>query len=160
MCIRDSRYHAWQNICSIDGGCQVKTLYGQLNALILPNGDPSLMQFASYDQLPVAAALDAQECSGTPRSIIWGADRHQVKELKREDDFVLVRQLLTGLTLWVFQEHLYTYNGQLCCSEATDYAPEIRPGDTFSLMRQTSRGYMTVSYTHLDVYKRQYLNRV
>lgn len=105
------RYSAVQNICSIDGGCYVKS-FGQLNALIFTGGDPSRLEFASYDLLA------------------------------RENDFVLVRQLATGITVWAYNKNLYTRDEQLCCAEATDYEPPVYPGDTLTLLHKTSRGCM------------------
>lgn len=129
------------NLCSIDGGCNMKR-NGQLNALILPGGSPSQMSFASYDGFPVVTALDAQKASSNPKSLVWGSGRHWIEILEEAEDFCLVRQELTGDLFWASRERIYIgSDDRLSCAEATDWEPEIRPGEKISLLQETSRGY-------------------
>lgn len=129
------------NICSIDGGCNMKS-NGQLNALILPGGDPSKMSFASYDSFPIVTALDAQTASSNPRVLVWGAGRHWITLLEEKEDFCLVSQDLTGELFWAPKKRIYTgSDGRLSCAEATTWEPEISPGEEVSLIQETSRGY-------------------
>lgn len=129
------------NICSIDGGCMVKR-NGQLNALILPDGDPDQASWEYFDLFPRVTALDAQEASENPRSIIWGAGRQWVEKLEEKDEFTLCRQELTGAQFWVMNRDLYYAGGHDCAGSATDYRLAVQPGEALSLLRETSRGYL------------------
>ncbi len=130
-----------QNICSIDGGMAIKH-YGQLNALIMQDGDPEQMSFAYESPFPWVTALDAQEESVEPVSIVWGRDRQLVEKLDHMGDFTLCRQIATGRTLWVSDGMLYMDGkGRLCSGDETDFHPAVRPGDRFQLLEETSRGY-------------------
>lgn len=135
-------YHARLQLCSIDGGCETKR-HGQLNALILPGGDPSRMAFASYDAFPLVTALDAQAASAAPKSLVWGDGRQWVEILEEKEDFFRIKQVLTGELFWTPKKTIYTgSDGRISCGEATDYEHEIRPGEQVSLLRETSRGYL------------------
>lgn len=131
-----------RNICSIDGGCVVKET-GQLNALILPDGDPDRMYSVGYDGFPVAEALEDQEGTKEPHSILWGAGRQWVDVLEEQEGFAHCRQTLTGQEYWILSEDLYVSekDGHMSAAVATDYCPEIHKGDRVSLMKKTSRGY-------------------
>ncbi|MCI9456863.1 MAG: serine/threonine protein phosphatase [Oscillospiraceae bacterium] len=130
-----------QNICSIDGGMAIKH-YGQLNALIMQDGDPEQMSFVYESPFPWVTALDAQEESVEPVSIVWGRDRQLVEKLDHMGDFTLCRQIATGRTLWVSDGMLYMDGkGRLCSGDETDFHPAVRPGDRFQLLEETSRGY-------------------
>lgn len=142
-----------QNICSIDGGMAVQR-YGQLNALIIQDGDPEQLSYAYESPFPWVTALDAQEESADPVSIVWGRGRHHVEKLEHKEDFILCRQIATGRTLWVFDRMLYIdIRGKLCSSEETDYCPAVRPGDRFQLLEETSRGYRVLFQGILGWYR-------
>lgn len=130
-----------QNICSIDGGMAVKR-YGQLNALIIQDGDPEQMTHVYANPFPWVKALDAQEESADPVSIVWGRGRHHVEKLEHKGDFTLCRQIATGRTLWVSDKMLYIDGkGRMSSGDETDYHPAVLPGDSFQLLEETSRGY-------------------
>ena len=134
-----------QNICSIDGGNAIKR-FGQLNALMMQDGDPERMSFAYECPFPWVTALDAQEENSDPVSIVWGRGRQFVEQLDHREGFTLCRQISTGRTLWVSDPMLYTDGkGRLCSGDETDYRPAVHPGDRFQLLEETCRGYRILS---------------
>lgn len=132
----------WEkNICSIDGGCMVKSS-GQVNALILPDGDPHQASWTSFDLLPEVTALDAQQAN-EPRSLLWGEGYQWVEKLEEQDDFTLCRQIKTGETFLIHNKSLYTgSDGHFSSGSATEYELPIIPGEKVKLLRKTSRGYL------------------
>ena len=124
-----------RRIVSIDGGCVLKD-DGQLNALIIENG-----RFAAdwYDPFPTAAALDAQEESRRSYYIHWGDNA--VELLSRSGDICRIRHCRTGYEMEVPSDLLFEKEGQLRVTDTTDYRPAVTPGDTLSIVRETSRGY-------------------
>ena len=141
------------NICSIDGGMVVKS-FGQLNALIIPDGDPEQISYTYASPFPVAEALDVQQESRNPKSIVWGKGRNLIEELQKGNEFTKCRQVITGQELWVLNEQLYTNGkGQLCSSDATNYCLTVQPGDTFHVLRETSRGYLILKDGIIGWYK-------
>ncbi len=141
------------NICSIDGGMVVKS-FGQLNALIIPDGDPEQISYTYASPFPIAEALDKQEESPNPKSIVWGKGRNLIEEIKTADEFTLCRQEMTGEEFWILNEQLYINGkGQRCAGDTTNYHPEIHPGDFFCLLRETSRGYLILKDGVIGWYK-------
>ena len=134
---------SWEkNICSIDGGCVVMSDRGQLNALVLPDGDAKNAWWTSFDLLPEVTVLDAQEAN-IPHSVLWGEGYQWVEKLDEKDEFTLCRQELTGDELWILTEKLYTgSDGKLSSSCCTDYMLPLQPGDKVKLLQETSRGYL------------------
>ena len=121
-------------IISIDGGNVLKD-DGQLNALILENGEFS---YTWYDEFPLIRALDPQRESEASHYIQWG--KNAVELVRREGEFVRVRQLCSGYEMDVPADFLYERGGELLVNDCTDYCPAVEEGELLSLVRETSRG--------------------
>ncbi len=129
-----------QQIVSIDGGCIIKR-DGQLNALRLP-ANPSAEPFSwvSYDGLPTAIAADAQAPSEDSINIRYGDNRLEI--LERGEEFSLCRHCSTGRILPILTRYLWETEHGLFCEDSTDYLLGVQPGDTLSIVEQTSRGLL------------------
>ena len=121
-------------LISIDGGCVLKD-DGQLNALIIENGRFSVDW---YDPFPLATALEAQQESERSAYIRWGDNG--VTLLEKDGGFCRLRHDRTGYELWAPEDMVYRKNGQLFVTDITDYRPAVAPGDTLSVVRETSCG--------------------
>lgn len=129
-----------RRIISLDGGCVLK-VDGQLNALIIPDITGDEFQFASYDDLPRAVALDGQEASYNPINIRWSDS--EVEPLAENGDCLFVRHPSSGRTLWVPRDFVSRWrDGKLHTEDATDYCPPVSPGDELALVRETQRGLL------------------
>ena len=127
-----------RHIASIDGGCVLK-VDGQLNALILPDIGGDKLLYTWYDGLPALTALDPQEPSPDPLNIRWSDS--EVEVLREEGDCTLIRHPATGRELWLPGDFVTVWrDGRTHTEDATDYRLPVSPGDTLSLVRQTSRG--------------------
>ena len=127
-----------RHIVSIDGGCVLK-LDGQLNALIIPDINGDEMDFTAYDGLEPVTALDAQAASPDPVNIRWSDS--VVEVLSEDGDCVLVRHPPSGRELWLPRDFVSRWrDGRIHTEDATDYRLSVEPGDTLSLVRETSRG--------------------
>lgn len=126
-------------IC-IDGGCSIKP-DGQLNLLVLSDGYSKDFRFISADGLPTVTALDCQAPSAESVNIRWG---HNALELvDRGEEFSRCLHAESGRTVDILTDYLYAdKDGQLLCQDSTDYALEVAPGDTLSVVRRTSRGLL------------------
>ena len=123
-----------RRIASIDGGCVLK-LDGQLNALLIPDINGDEMDFAAYDGLEQATALDAQEESADSLNIRWSDS--VVEPLADLGD----SHPSSGRELWIPRSFLSTWrDGKLHTEDATDYRLPVCPGDRLSLVCQTQRG--------------------
>ena len=71
---------------------------GQLNALILPDGEAPQFQWESYDGLPTATALDRQLPSPDPINIRWSENPVEVPGT-RGAEFSRCRHLASGRVL-------------------------------------------------------------
>lgn len=128
-----------RHIISIDGGCQLKW-DGQLNALIIPDGESEDFSWQSYDGFPTAVALDRQEASTGSINIRW--HENPVEVLEWGEEFSRCRHLASGRVLDILTEYLYEKGGVTRCEDSTDYRLPVEPGDVLSIVRTTSRGYL------------------
>lgn len=129
-----------RHIISLDGGCVLK-VDGQLNALIIPDITGDEFQFASYDDLPRAVALDGQEASYNPINIRWSDS--VVEPLAENGDCLFVRHPSSGRMLWVPRDFVHRRrDGKLHTEDATDYCLPVSPGDELALVRETQRGLL------------------
>ncbi|MCD7948426.1 MAG: metallophosphoesterase [Oscillospiraceae bacterium] len=124
------------HIISIDGGCVLK-LDGQLNALVIPDGQNEDFSVIAYDGLPTAVALDAQQASEHSINIRWG--EHNVTVLEQGDEVSLCRHDASGYQLKILNSYLYRMDGTVKCEDSTDYRLPIEPGDIVSVVAHTSR---------------------
>ncbi len=129
-----------QQIVSIDGGCMIKR-DGQLNALLLPP-EPSADRFTwvSYDALPAATALTAQQPSEHSINIRFG--NNQVDILTRGEEFCSCIHRATGYKLDILTRDIWETDHGVFCEDSTDYMLSVTPGDTLSVIQQTSRGWL------------------
>ncbi|NCE66218.1 serine/threonine protein phosphatase [Pseudoflavonifractor sp. 524-17] len=128
-----------RHIISIDGGCQLKW-DGQLNALILPDGQSEDFTWQSYDGLPSAAALDPQSPNEDSINIRWS--ENPVEILQPGPEFSRCRHIASGRVLDILTQYLYEKGGVTRCEDSTDYLLPVSPGDVLSIVRATSRGYL------------------
>lgn len=129
-----------QQIVSIDGGCVIKR-DGQLNALRLPE-KPSADSFSwiSYDSLPLAEALDAQAPSARSISIPYGSSPLEI--LERGEEFCLCRHPDSGRAIPILTQDIWETDHGVFCEDSTDYYLPVQPGDTLSVVQETSRGWL------------------
>ena len=129
-----------QQIVSIDGGCVIKR-DGQLNALLLP-AVPSADGFAwtAYDALPTARALTAQEPSSGSINIRYGDNA--LKILERGEEFCTCLHLSSGRRIDILSSDIRETDRGVFCEDSTDYLLGVQPGDTLSIIAQTSRGWL------------------
>ena len=125
-------------IISIDGGCVLKD-DGQLNALIIPHAGSEDFDFVSYDCFPEKTVLDAQTQSERSYYIRWGDSRVQV--LERGEEFSRCRHVRTGYEMDILTKYLFTDEEFTDCNDCTDFRPELKAGDTVSVVEESSRGY-------------------
>lgn len=125
--------NAEKHIIAIDGGCVVVHHAGQLNALLIENGQFSA---ASADMLPQIRVERAQPASGGTLYITY-TDRF-VEVLEHGEPLSLCRHLASGKMLEIPNEFLWRdWNGRLGAGvAATDYSLPVEAGETVSLVRE------------------------
>lgn len=126
-----------RKIASIDGGCSLKA-DGQLNALLLPDGDSEDFTWTAWDGLPLVTALDAQAASRDSVNIRWG--RSALELLEEGVETSLCRHLETGRVLPILNRYLRRGPEGLWCEDSTDYRLSVAPGDRLSLVARTKDG--------------------
>lgn len=129
-----------QQIVSIDGGCVIKR-DGQLNALHLPVV-PSADSFTwiSYDALPVAMAAEPQLPSEHSVNIRYGDNALEI--LEKGDEFCTCLHLSTGHKIDILTKDIWETDHGVFCEDSTDYMLPVQPGDTLSVIEETSRGWL------------------
>ena len=127
-----------KHIISIDGGCVLKD-DGQLNALILPDGDSEAFDFMAYDPFPERTVAEDQPGNSRSYYIRWGDN--QVQVLRRGEEFSLCRHVRTGYEMEILTKYLYTDEEFTTCNDCTDYVLPLRAGDTVRVIEETSRGF-------------------
>ena len=125
-------------IVSIDGGCVLKD-DGQLNALIIPNGESEAFSFMAYDSFPERRVLRDQVGSDRSYYIRWGDST--VRVLERGAEFSRCRHLRTGYEMDILTKYLFTEGDVTDCNDCTDYVLPLRAGDRVRVVEETSRGY-------------------
>ncbi|SBV90695.1 conserved hypothetical protein [uncultured Eubacteriales bacterium] len=129
-----------KRLISIDGGCSIKA-DGQLNLLILPDGYSTDFSFLSADALSAVTALDAQPPSPDSVNIRWG--HNTLELLEHGEEFSRCYHAESGRTVDILTDYLATgKDGVLRCADSTDYLLPVSPGDTLSVVRETSRGLL------------------
>jgi hypothetical protein len=129
-----------RHIIAIDGGCVLKE-DGQLNALILTDGNHEDFSWVRYDHFPVAVAKNLQAPSES-WTVIRFTD-NLVEILERQGEFTLCRHKSTGRVLSILTSHLWTPDDdESHCSDSTDYRLPVSPGDRLSIISETKQGYL------------------
>ena len=127
-----------RRIASIDGGCVLK-VDGQLNALIVPDVYGEALDWAWYDGLDQATALDPQAPSADPVNIRWSDS--VVEVLAEEGDCLLARHPSTGRELWLPSSFVSVWqDGKTHTEDVTDYRLPVSAGDRLGLVLSTGRG--------------------
>ncbi len=131
---------AGQQIVSIDGGCVIKR-DGQLNALLLPPV-PRADRFTwtAYDALPTATAADFQAPCEDSVYIRYGDNALRI--LERGEEFCTCLHLSTGRTLEILTRDIWESRRGVFCEDSTNYLLPVQPGDTLSVIQETSRGWL------------------
>jgi protein phosphatase len=127
-----------RKIISIDGGCVLKD-DGQLNCLIIPNGFSQDFSWVYYDKFPVKTAVSGQRASETSAYFRFGDN--VVKVLERGEEFSRCRHVRTGYEMDILTKYLSEQDGVTRCNDCSDYELEVQPGDSLSIVEETSRGY-------------------
>lgn len=133
------RFDRDSKIISIDGG-NILEADGQLNAVLFEDAYTEDFICTAADDLPKACALTAQEEGKESFHIRWLDS--EVRVLKKENEFAYCEHSSTKRRMWIPRNFLYEHNGTLHTQEISDYQPKIKPGDIFSVHRETSRGYL------------------
>lgn len=128
-----------RHIVSIDGGATLKW-DGQVNVLILPQRPDGSFTWVSEDGFPTVTALEAQAPSPDPINIRFGHSELEV--LEEGPELCLCRHVETARVLRVLTEYLYHKDGRTFCEDSTDYLLPVSPGDTLSVVRETSYGLL------------------
>ena len=115
-----------RRIISLDGACGVKR-EGQLNLVTLPHWDSEDFSLITWDHLPQITALDGQEPSSEEDAVYIRWSDHQVELIRRGEE--ISRVLYHGKKIDVPSSFLFEQNGKLCCTDATDYRLNVKPGD-------------------------------
>lgn len=126
-----------RKIINIDGGLSLKDS-AQLNFLILPDIESEEFEVFAFDYFKEAIALDSQEASEDFLNITWV--NRQVEIVDKGEEFTKIRHLPSGRELDVRTACLYTWQGEQCCDDYTDYEVPVQPGDKLKIMEVTSRG--------------------
>lgn len=129
-----------RKIIMIDGGCGLKT-DGQLNLLEISDiFDPSSANLRNYryDAFEQFTALDRQEPSERSISIHWGDT--DIRLVEQGEEFSLVEHISTGYRLRMYNKYIYGFTPETKCNDYTDAVLAVFPGDTLSLVYETSEG--------------------
>ncbi len=127
-----------RRLISIDGGCVLKD-DGQLNCLILPDGDGDDFRFVAYDAFPERRVCSDQPGGSRSCYIRWGDN--QVQVLQRGREFSRCRHVRSGYELDILTKYLFSDGEFTSCNDCTDYVLPLRAGDRVHVVEKTSRGY-------------------
>ena len=129
-----------RHIVSIDGAATLK-LDGQVNVLILPLEPEGQFTWVSDDGLPTVTALEPQAASVDSVNVRYGHSDLEI--LEQGPEFSTCRHIESGRTLQILTEFLrYREDGTVWCEDSTDYLLPVDPGDTLSVVRETSYGLL------------------
>lgn len=117
-------------VCA-DGACGVK-FEGQLNLISLPSFDSEDFSFTAWDALPTITALDAQASSPPDKARYLRWDDYAVALISRGEEISQV--MFRGAPMEVPTQFIFHHDGQLRCTDTTDYLIEASPGDRMSLI--------------------------
>lgn len=134
-------YNHEKNILCIDGGNVIK-VDGQLNAVIVPDVHKKQFDFCSMDLLPTAIARTTVDVPVHQDSINVRWSDGKVEILDEKDEFFYCRHCSSNRKLWILKEFISEYQSSMWAEEGTDYILPIQVGDTVSVVRKTSRGYL------------------
>ena len=103
---------------------------------MLPPAPGGAFTWFSYDGLPVAVALDAQDEMADAVNIRWGRSRLEV--LERGKELCLCRHVESGRVLEVLTDYLREGPEGTFCEDSTDYRPPVAPGERLGVVKVLS----------------------
>lgn len=126
-----------RRIISIDGGCSVQW-GGQLNALIIENGDPERISCSYVDQLLRVRALSNTVSNLSEERMYWGCDTVDV--LETHGDVCRVQQQSTGKTYLCPTELLWKdAQGATHTGDLSNLVLGAQPGDVLKIISRMDR---------------------
>lgn len=128
-----------RKIICMNGGISQKR-DGQLNALVLPNGDMSSYEIYSEDGLPKGRVKNSQQAGEFFHSVT--EPDNQVIPLRTVDDFTYCMQDRTERCFWIPTSFLSKKGDVYYTDDITDYQLSVTMGDIVSIVAATSRGYL------------------
>jgi len=126
-----------RRVISLDGACGVK-MEGQLNLLSLPDWQSEDFSLTTWDALPTLTALDRQAPSPGEKARYIRWNDHAVTLLHSGEEMSQV--LYHGAPMDVPTQYIFQHHGVLSCSDTTDYALPVEPGDRLGLILRLRRG--------------------
>lgn len=124
------------NVISIDGGNSMKR-WQQINYLIFEKGT---IQFGYYDQLPKIHALDSQEESQEPFTLLFPHTRIDSMREMREGNYCVFSSL--NKELLIAKDRIYRYKGTYYCYDFTTYCLPVRAGERLSYCGKEGAGIL------------------
>lgn len=124
------------NVISIDGGNSMKR-WQQINYLIFQNGT---IQFGYYDNLPQIRALDSQEESTDPFSLLF--PRTQIESIRETDAGKYCYFPYLKRELLIAEEHIYRHKGRYYSHDFTTYRLPVNAGELLSYCDDRNNGIL------------------
>lgn len=123
-----------RNILAIDGGCGMHA-HGQLNALIVHNGDFQQFQTVSVDRLPRRRVVADQ--AGTPKDqqVFVRYFESEIEVLKEAGEFLRVRHQRTHRLLEIPRSALRMIDGKPHCFNSTSCWLSLRQGQEVAVIQ-------------------------
>ena len=128
-----------RKIICMNGGISEKH-DGQLNALVIANGDSEDFTVYSEDTLSKGRILNSQVAGEYCNSICW--PNNEVRPLRRDKDFVYCRQESMDRDFWIPKSYLHEMDGKVYSDDITDYQLRVTYDDIVSIVEETSRGFL------------------
>lgn len=124
------------NVISIDGGNSMKR-WQQINYLIFQNG---MLQFGYYDELPKIRALDSQEESRDPFSLLFPHTQIGLMREMGEENYCYFPYL--NKELLIAKDRIYQHKGNYYCYDFTTYCLPVRAGEILSYCGKENKGIL------------------
>lgn len=128
-----------RKIICMNGGISEKR-DGQLNALVIPNGDAEEFEVYFEDALSKGRILNSQVAGEFCNSICW--PNNEVRPLRKTGDFVYCRQESMERDFWIPKSFLHESDGKVYSDDITDYQLRVTFEDIVSIVEETSRGFL------------------
>lgn len=129
-------YNKQTNVYSIDG-CNSMKSWQQINYLIFSDGK---LISGYYAKQPKIIALEAQPLIEQPRTLLFPRTRIEIKE--RYERQSLCYNPYLDEDLWIDNDRIYMYKGQMYCYDFTTYQLEVDAGEVLYLCDKTDRGIL------------------
>lgn len=123
-----------RNVFAIDGGCGMHR-HGQLNALIIENGDFAHPQSAAADLLEKRTVTQAQPGTPAEDAVFVRYFESEIEVLSEHQDILMVRHAASGKVLEIPRSVLRVIGGVPHCFNSTSYWLTLTPGDCVSVVQ-------------------------